>query len=272
MKKFQINHSVELAGVLILVVSMLVIRNVIAATGVMFAVIFISSTLDKVRNKLGKNVFSQNKSANFMRTRVKPSNPKSQAQMTSRGSFTQISRQWKTLTPLTRELWNQYAAVNPITNKLGMPIQISGFNWFMKKNIPLNYMGIEIMVLPFAGNDVKQTYYGNSKAEYDENTGNLTSFTINYKGGSESANVYYEVFMSRQVSTGVTSNRSVTYTYLTKVASNGGGQIEIADALAAKGKAWTNRDPQTAVYFKIRQVNIISGYADAWWSVRHFVN
>ena len=112
MKNVRSNYLVELAGALILMVSMIAIHNYLAATGVMVAAIFISSTIDRVRNKLGKHVFSRNKAGDFMRLRVKPSNPKTQAQMTSRGSFTQISRQWKTLTPFMREMWNKFAETN----------------------------------------------------------------------------------------------------------------------------------------------------------------
>ena len=66
MKKVRVSYLAELAGVMILVVSMVVIHNLIAATGVVVAAIFISSTMDKLRNRMGNTVFSQNHSANFI--------------------------------------------------------------------------------------------------------------------------------------------------------------------------------------------------------------
>ena len=114
MKKNRLKFSVELAGMLILGVSMFAMHHYYAASGVVFAAIFISSTMDRVRNKLEKHVFSRNKSGDYMRLRVKPSNNKTVAQMTSRGTFAQISRQWKTLTPMMHHLWNQYGEVNPV--------------------------------------------------------------------------------------------------------------------------------------------------------------
>ena len=129
-----------------------------------------------------------------------------------------------------------------------------------------------MIVNPFEENqELKQTFYKGCSAGYDENTGALNSFKINYKAGSESPNVYYEVFMSMKVSSGVTSYRSVSYSYLAKVASNTGGQIELIDAIRKKGVQWTNKDFEKAIYFKVRQVHAGSGYADAWWAVNYII-
>ena len=272
MKKVHLKLSVELAGMLILGVSMLAMHNYFAATGVMFAAIFISSTLDRIRNKMEKHVFSRNKSGDFMRLRVKPSNPKTKAQMTSRGAFTQISRQWRTLTPFMREEWNKYSSVNPVSNKFGFQIYLSGFNWYMKVNTPLLYMGLETKISPWNVTKIQYPEFGECKSEFDENTSVLNSFKINYTLGSNSPDIYFEIFMSNKVSSGITSINSVSYRYATKIPTNSGGQLELIDAIAARDQLWMKKDFNYMIYFKIRQVNAVDGTTEAWRYVKHYIH
>ena len=272
MKKNGIEILVEAAGVLILVVSMVVIHNFLAATGVVVAAIFISSTMDKMRNRLGNNVFSQNHSANFIRLWVRPRNPKSPAQMGSRGAFTEISRRWRTLTPFIQTEWNKYAMANPVTNNLGVQVYITGFNWFLKVNIPLQYMGLEIKLVPCTINQFVAPIYGECETKYDANTGLLNSFKVNYTNTDDFPNVYFEVFMSQKLSGGITSALAASYRYSVKIPRLLDGQIDLTEAIATTAGFWRNTDTDQCVYFKIRQINTDWGTTDTWQYIRYWIH
>ena len=112
------------------------------------------------------------------------------------------------LTPLMHQTWNNFGANNPLTNNLGAQINLSGFGWFMKVNIPLCYMGKEIKLFPATYNELVAARFGKCKAEYDEDTHELKSLKADYIGTDTSPDVVFEVFMSDKLSAGKTSYKS----------------------------------------------------------------
>ena len=266
MKKSEIKFLPEVAGVLALVWSLYYLHNILAATGVSLAAIFISSTLDRIRNKMERHVFSNNKSGDYMKLRVKPRNPKSPAQMTSRGAFTHVSRQWRLLTPLMHQTWNNFGANNPLTNNLGVQINLSGFGWFMKVNIPLCYMGKEIKLFPATYNELVAPRFGKCNAEYDEDTHVLKSLKADYIGTDTSPDVVFEVFMSDKLSAGKTSYKSAPNRFSMIIPRTGypEGQLDLTAAIDKTVGLWKDNDLDRMIYFKVRQVNLFFGTTDAW--------
>ena len=285
--KLEIGFMPELLGVAALVISLYFVHNLFTATGVMVAMIFTSSVVQKGLNKMGVHVFSQNMHGHYMRMRVKPSNPKSPAQMTSRGSFAHISRSWRGLTDFERGQWNKYAEVNHTSDKLGFKIPISGFHWYMKVNMPLYYMGKEILTNTpapqLAPNGVK---YGEFKAEYDEQTNELTSLKIDYSVVYSTmdyqdeahmketvrlqtlSNVAFEIFVSQAESKGKTSWRSSHYRFGTCISRDSltTGTLDLTDVVNRLVLPAPDKVFKKNIYFKIRQVSVTSGVYN-WWDV-----
>jgi len=270
----------EILGVAALVISLYYVHNLFTATGVMVALIFTSSVVEKGLNKMGVHVFSQNMHGHYMRMRVKPRNPKSPAQMTSRGAFAHISRSWRGLTDDEREKWVKYAQVNYTSNKLGFKRAISGFHWFMKVNMPLYYMGKEILTdtpkFQLAPNNVK---YGEFKAEYDGQTNELTSLTIDYSVIYSSSdyvdaakmretvrlqtlsNVAFEIFVSQVESKGKMSWRSAHYKFGTCISRDSltTGTLDLTDAVTRLVLPAPDKAIKKNIFFKIRQVSLKGG-------------
>ena len=161
---------------------------------------------------------------------------------------------------------------NPVTNNLGVQVYITGFNWFLKVNIPLQYMGLEIKLAPCGINQFVAPIYGACEAEYDANTGLLNSFKATYTNTDTLPNVYFEVFMSQKLSGGVTSALAASYRYSTKIPRLLDGQIDLTEAIATTAGLWRNTDTDQCIYFKIRQINTDWGTTDAWQYIRYWIH
>lgn len=68
-----------------------------------------TSGLGGLKGKVGGSVFAKNKGGFYMRTKVKPLNPKSAFQQKVRANFTEVSQAWGNLTDAQIKAWNIYA-------------------------------------------------------------------------------------------------------------------------------------------------------------------
>ena len=88
-----------------------------------------------MRNKLNGSVFSKNKSGAYVRTKVTPVNPQSQAQTTARQRLSQFSNGFRNLTAAQVAAWNDLASNNPQgTDIFGNPKYLTGMSLFVKLN------------------------------------------------------------------------------------------------------------------------------------------
>lgn len=69
-----------------------------------------SALISEMRNKLNGSVFSRNRGGAYLRTKVTPVNPKTQAQVLARARLASFSQAWKGLTEPQRKAW--HAAVD----------------------------------------------------------------------------------------------------------------------------------------------------------------
>jgi hypothetical protein len=65
--------------------------------------------LGELSGKLGGNVFARNKGGSYVRGWVKPTNPKTGAQMAVRSAFSSAATAWQNLSDEQKSAWNQYA-------------------------------------------------------------------------------------------------------------------------------------------------------------------
>jgi hypothetical protein len=87
------------------------------------------------RGAVGGIVFSRGGGGSIMRTKVKPVNPASEAQVLRRAMVSNLSCRWSaTLTNAQRAAWTAYAAGTTWTNKLGQAIVLSGNQAYMYIN------------------------------------------------------------------------------------------------------------------------------------------
>lgn len=89
-------------------------------------------------NKLGGHVVQSNAYGRFARTLVTPSNPSTDSQVNARASVTNLVAQWRSLSAAQRFAWSEASPDFPNTNGFGDTFYDTGYNLFMRLNLPLN--------------------------------------------------------------------------------------------------------------------------------------
>ena len=112
------------------------------------ALIKLTAIVDNISGKLNGTVFAKNKGGNYMRSKSKPSNPKTAAQMAVRAQFGAISAAWKNLTENARSAWRESASSFPYINRLGDSKILSGFALHQKLNTNLDLIGEAALTFP----------------------------------------------------------------------------------------------------------------------------
>jgi len=100
----------------------------------------------QMSGSIAGNVYARNRSGNYVRARTKPVNPNSSGQVVIRAALATLTTRWaQTLTALQRTAWNLYASNVAMTNKLGETIHLTGFNHYLRSNIPRLQIGTGII-------------------------------------------------------------------------------------------------------------------------------
>jgi hypothetical protein len=101
-----------------------------------------------ISGSIAGNTFARNRYGNYMRARTKPINPNSSRQQVIRSALAALTTKWsQVLTAAQRESWKLYGESVSMLNRLGESIFLTGFNHFLRSNIPLAQAG-EANVLP----------------------------------------------------------------------------------------------------------------------------
>jgi hypothetical protein len=90
----------------------------------------------QMSGSLGGNTYAHNRSGNYVRTRTKPVNPNTDLQTKVRAAMAFLTDRWsQTLTGAQRAAWNLYASNVVMKNRLGVDINLSGFNHYIRSNM-----------------------------------------------------------------------------------------------------------------------------------------
>jgi hypothetical protein len=100
------------------------------------------------RGKIGGHVASKNRSCAYLRTKVTPVNPNTSSQASVRGTFTDLSQGWRSLTQAQRDAWNAAVAGFATTNIFGDLKNPSGFNLYQRLNNNLISIGEAAIASP----------------------------------------------------------------------------------------------------------------------------
>jgi hypothetical protein len=104
---------------------------------------FKSQIFTQASGSVGGLTFSRNRGGLYTRSRTIPVNPSTAQQITLRGIFTQLTNFWSSvLTDAQRVAWATYATNVPLTDRLGDPIIVSGFNMYIRSNVPRVQAGL----------------------------------------------------------------------------------------------------------------------------------
>lgn len=112
------------------------------------ALIKLTAIVDNISGKLNGTVFAKNKGGHYMRSKSKPTNPRTAQQMAVRGAFGAISSAWRSLPEAARNAWNEMASDFPYINKLGDSKILSGFALHQKLNRNVGLVGGDTLQYP----------------------------------------------------------------------------------------------------------------------------
>jgi hypothetical protein len=98
--------------------------------------------------KIGGHVVSHNKGGQYLRTKVKPTNPQSTYQLGVRSRFSTNSKNWISLTDVQRAAWNTAVGIQKKVNAMGDIMILSGKALYSKINQNLGLIGSAAINLP----------------------------------------------------------------------------------------------------------------------------
>jgi len=91
--------------------------------------------VSQASGKIGGTVFSRNKGGAYFKNWVNPTNPQTQKQTDQRAALAQKSAAWRTITQEQRSAWGSWANDNPVLDRLGNSIVLTGAQAYIKINI-----------------------------------------------------------------------------------------------------------------------------------------
>jgi hypothetical protein len=98
--------------------------------------------------KLGSSVAAKGKGNAYVRLKVKPHNPNTAFQATSRSNLRSLSQGWRGLTAAQITAWNAAAINFPRKNKIGNTIILSGADLYISLNLNLKNIGVAALTTP----------------------------------------------------------------------------------------------------------------------------
>lgn len=100
-----------------------------------------SALISEMRNKLNGSVFARNRGGAYLRNKVTPVNPQTQAQVLARARLTQFAQAWRGLTQAQRDAWNAAVSQWSTTDVFGDVVTPSGNALFNRLNINVAIAG-----------------------------------------------------------------------------------------------------------------------------------
>ena len=138
-------RTLAICGCLLLIVTLLCPSFVIAGIGVhIAALITVSPALNELRKKAGSVVFSKNHYGQFIRKRVKGTNPRTNSQLNVRADMTTLAKGFKNLGSSAIVAWNTYGKNYYKSNRLGLKIQLTGEAWYIKLGRICQTIGVTV--------------------------------------------------------------------------------------------------------------------------------
>lgn len=190
--------------------------------------LFKSQVFTQASGSIGGQTFSHNRGGMYTRARAIPVNPNTTQQQTVRAVFGSLSQRWsQSLSDTQRDGWDSYAALTPVTNRLGDELILSGQQMYVRCNT-LILQGSDTVVddgPTIPGNAALQTVVGSDNAGDFDVAFDVGDLWANQDDGalviqtsrnlSPAINYFKGPFRFHSITTGITSGGAVSPTTLT---------------------------------------------------------
>lgn len=96
----------------------------------------------QMSGSIAGNTYARNRYGNYARARTKPVNPNTARQQAVRAALTFLTDRWShTLDAAQRAAWDLYGSSVAMKNRLGETVFMTGFNHYIRSNVPLKQVG-----------------------------------------------------------------------------------------------------------------------------------
>lgn len=195
------------------------------------------------RGKLGGQVFSKNRSGAYIRTKVTPSNPQTNAQAQVRSNLGTLSASWSTLTPAQIAGWNDAVNDWQSTDIFGDIKKPTGKNLFVKLN--LNCLNNDLPVNVSAPQKIELANVSGVYVTLDAVTGTLTIIDLPIFSDG-----VYQIEATPSVPLGVSFVKN-KFRVITTEGVTTAGPVDISTAYTAR---FGSAIGAQKIYFRIRPI------------------
>ncbi len=103
-----------------------------------------SALVETMSGSQGDSTFSTGRAGDYIRRRVDPAQPRTEAQVGTRSNFSFLSARWRGLTEAQRAGWRNLATGITLTDRYGKPYKPSGQQLFVGANMTLTIAGDQL--------------------------------------------------------------------------------------------------------------------------------
>ena len=148
---------------------------------------------------VGARTSSRNRSGQYVRQRAIPTQPRTPAQVAARARLSDTSAGWRGLTDAQRAAWNAFGQSFTVTNSLGTTINLTGAQCYAKVNtVNLLNGDASVTAPPALPSFLAATTTGI--------TATAGTPTLTIQGAAPATGTKFMIFVSPQLSAGVTFN------------------------------------------------------------------
>jgi hypothetical protein len=198
--------------------------------------------------KVGGTVASKNRGGAYLRTWVKPVNPRTMAQTFQRDQLASLAAGFRGLGATTIKAWNAAAYNFPMKNRLGSTIIPSGLDLYVALNVNLISIGVAQITVP----PVPQDVLGFNTLSA---TGVASVLSVVFSGTPSPATSAALIFATPGLSSGKSFVKS-EYRLIGHMPISTASPFPITSLYTAKFGAYI---PLTKIFINLRPVNIVSG-------------
>ena len=173
----------------------------------------------------GNMTASRNRSGQYYRQRSLPTQPRTTAQLAARSRLTTLSAAWRGLTAAQMAAWAGFANSFSVVNNLGQTIQLTGHQCYVKVNAVNLLLGVAASATPPA----LPTF---AACAVTALTGTAGTPALDLNGAAQAAGTDQMVYVSPQLSAGVSYNGR--YAYIGKSGTYAAGKYSILSLYTAK--------------------------------------
>lgn len=95
---------------------------------------------EKASGSFGRVItFKPRRTATVVARKSQPSQPRTADQLARRAAFSAVTKAWAALTPSQVTAWEDYAAANPVTDRLGGSVALPGYDAFVKCSLAYRF-------------------------------------------------------------------------------------------------------------------------------------